>query len=147
MKHIECCACQRERERRARLIVGNDTRLQSVACLTAVYLHKNIEPKYHAMLLRASEQAKRLREYVLWFAAVDQPEVSTSYPSTRAVVRQPGEIFTVPRSADDEISGLTQLLYKGMPARVTERLMNTKNQVIRKLRHAKTLGGSSPRRS
>ena len=65
MKELECSACQKERERRARLIETKDPRLHSDAFLTAVYLHKNNEPKYHAMLLRASEQAKRLCEYVL----------------------------------------------------------------------------------
>jgi len=39
----------------------------------APYVHKNNEPKYHALLLRAEEHAKRERKYRLWFAAQDKP--------------------------------------------------------------------------
>jgi hypothetical protein len=45
--------------------------------LTAPYVHRNNDPKYHAMLLRAVEDAKHGQEkprHILWIMARDSPE-------------------------------------------------------------------------
>ena len=74
MQALECSMCKAERDRRNRVMAGDDPRVRSEPYLSAPFIHKNNEPKYHAMLLRAHEQAKTLRKHVLWFAAVDTPE-------------------------------------------------------------------------
>ena len=73
MQSMECKCCAQERNRRARLLAKNDTCLQREPYVSVPYIHKNNQPKYHAMLLRAAEDAKRKREYTLWFAATDEP--------------------------------------------------------------------------
>ena len=75
MRALECQVCDRGRERRARLIETDDPRLRTARFAVAPYLRKNNEPKFHAMLLRAAEQGKALRESMLWFAAADKPEI------------------------------------------------------------------------
>ena len=55
----ECTFCNIERQRRNRLLEPNDKRLHEEPFLSAPYVHKNNDPKYHAMLLRALESAKR----------------------------------------------------------------------------------------
>ena len=42
--------------------------------LSAPLTHKDNEPKYHAMFLRAAEQAKTDPQYTLWFAATNTPD-------------------------------------------------------------------------
>ena len=74
MQVMECEECKKERDRRNRLIAENGLRVQREPFVSAPYIHKNNEPKYHAMLLRAAEHSKKMRKYTLWFAAVDTPE-------------------------------------------------------------------------
>ena len=74
MQEMECSLCKAERDRRNRVMAGEDPRVRKEPYLSAPFIHKNNEPKYHAMLLRAHEQAKMQRKHVLWFAAVDTPE-------------------------------------------------------------------------
>ena len=71
---MECKSCQVERERRNRLILPEDPRVVQQPFVSAPYMHKNNEPKYHAMLLRAAEHAKQQRRHMLWFAAEDTAE-------------------------------------------------------------------------
>ena len=71
---MECDKCKDERERRNRLIAAGDSRVTQDPFVDAPYMHKNNEPKYHAMLLRAAEHAKKLEKHVLWFGAEDTPE-------------------------------------------------------------------------
>ena len=54
-----CPACQAERQRRHRLVIASDKRVLQDPFLKAPYVHQNHQPKYHAMLLRAVEWAKR----------------------------------------------------------------------------------------
>ena len=45
--------------------------------LTAPYVHRNNDPKYHAMLLRAVEDTKHGQEkprHILWILARDSPD-------------------------------------------------------------------------
>ena len=74
MQAMECNICKAERERRNRLLEEVDTRVRQEPFLSAPFIHKNNEPKYHAMLLRAAEKAKSEKKYTLWFAAKDIPE-------------------------------------------------------------------------
>ena len=62
MQDMECDFCKQERKRRTRLIEPSDPRLFKEPFLSAPYVHRNNEPKYHAMLLRAVELAKRSSE-------------------------------------------------------------------------------------
>ena len=59
---------------RVRLSETAEPRLHTARFAVAPYLHKNNEPMLHAMLLRAAEQGKVSRVYMLWFAAEDTPE-------------------------------------------------------------------------
>ena len=71
---MECSNCNKERERRNRLIGTADPRVQQAPFVTAPYIHKNNQPKYHAMLLRAAEDAKKRKKYILWFSSKDEAE-------------------------------------------------------------------------
>ena len=76
MKHTECSNCQSERERRNRLVAQNDPRIHRPPFLHAPYIHTNNDPKYHALLLRAVEEAKHHEtgsKHILWMFAQDDP--------------------------------------------------------------------------
>ena len=55
----ECALCSRRRDERNRLLAPEDPRVHEAPFLDAPYVHRNNEPKYHALLLRAQEVAKR----------------------------------------------------------------------------------------
>ena len=55
MQEMECTICKEERDRRNRVMAGDDPRVRREPYLSAPFIHKNNEPKYHAMLLRAHE--------------------------------------------------------------------------------------------
>ena len=65
MQSKECSVCRAERSRRNRLLEEADKRVRQEPYLSAPFIHKNNEPKYHAMLLRASEHAKSERRCML----------------------------------------------------------------------------------
>merc|ERR1712110_371366 len=55
----------------------DDERVRQEPYVRAPYIHKNNEPKYFAMLLRAVEYAKRGEnggQKILWVIAQDKPE-------------------------------------------------------------------------
>ena len=120
MQRMECSQCQTERERRNRVIAAEDSRVRSEPYLSALFIHTNNEPKYHAMLLRAHEHAKRLRKHVLWFQALDDPE------NPSQIVKKPERLQQRLREFlqmhDQHTAGVPGLnmLYEGMQARVTE---------------------------
>ena len=93
MQALECEICRRERDRRNRALEAEDPRVHVEPFLSAPFIHKNNEPKYHAMLLRAAEQAKRTQEYILWFAAIDQPEHPAQIVKTPDKLKQRLERF------------------------------------------------------
>ena len=75
-EHPECTACSIERKRRCRLVEPQDARVLRETYLSAPYVHQNNQPKYHAMLLRAVEWAKRSQSkplQILWVRAQDTP--------------------------------------------------------------------------
>ena len=85
MEELECTTCRSERARRNRLIAPNDPRILKEPFLSAPYVHRNNEPKYHAMLLRAVEQAKRGEggpKCILWVRAQDMPHNPKEIAST-----------------------------------------------------------------
>ena len=82
MQHIECKHCKDERHRRNRLLEEEDIRDRQEPFVSAPFIHKSNEPKYHAMLLRAAEQAKTYRKYTLWFSMHDVPENPTQIART-----------------------------------------------------------------
>ena len=76
MCKLECSLCRDERVRRNRLVEPQDDRIKHVPFLHAPYIHQNNEPKYHALLIRAVENAKRApggSQHVLWCCAQDTP--------------------------------------------------------------------------
>ena len=78
MQNLErnlCEICHTERQRRNRFVESNDHRLRQEPFLSSPYVNRNNEPKYHAMLLRAVEMAKRVPDrpkYILWVCAQDE---------------------------------------------------------------------------
>ena len=88
MQEMECSLCKAERDRRNRVMAGDDARVRREPYLSGPFIHKNNEPKYHAMLLRAHEQAKMLRKHVLCVAAVDIPQNPAPIVKTPAKLQQ-----------------------------------------------------------
>ena len=83
----ECEACRTERARRNRLMEADDPRVHKEPFLRAPYVHQNNTPKYHAMLLRAVEEAKRGTDdakHILWVRAQDRPHSPKQIASTPA---------------------------------------------------------------
>ena len=132
MQCMECSICSAERRRRNRVINGEDPRVRQEPYLSAPFIHKNNEPKYHAMLLRASEQAKTDRQHTIWFAATDTPENPASIVTNPAKLKQRLERFL--QFHDQQTAGIPGLniLYEGMRARVTEKLVKHKGLTILK---------------
>ena len=73
LQREECHLCAQEREQRSRLLAEADKRVKQEPFVDAPFIHKNNEPKYHALLLRAEEHAKAAGKFCLWFAAEDTP--------------------------------------------------------------------------
>ena len=73
---MECVECATERRRRNRLIEPQDPRIRQSPFIDAPYVHQHNEPTYHALLLRAVENAKRGSSkpaHILWVVAQDSP--------------------------------------------------------------------------
>ena len=133
MQVMECEECKKERDRRNRLIAENDLRVQREPFVSAPYIHKNNELKYHAMLLRAAEHSKKMRKYTLWFAAVDTPENPAQIVKDPTKLNARLERFL--QFHDQQTSGIPglNLLYTGLKARVTEKLVKAKFITLLKL--------------
>ena len=96
MQCQECGVCQAERSRRNRLIDVDDTRVKREPFLSAPYVHQNNAPKYHAMLLRAVEEAKRGSDgpkHILWVRAQDTPHNPKEIAATPAKVDKQRDRF------------------------------------------------------
>ena len=100
------------------------------------------------MLLRAAEHSKKMRKYTLWFAAVDTPE------NPAQVVKDPSKLNArlerFLQFHDQQTSGIPglNLLYTGLKARVTEKLVKTKFITLLNkahIMHCKWLGFASRR--
>ena len=132
MQQEECQYCKDERNRRNRLLEEEDARVRQEPFVSAPFIHKNNEPKYHAMLLRAAEQANTDRKYTLWIAARDIPENPTQIAKTPEKVPQRLQRFL--QYHDQQTAGVPGLniVYEGMQARVTEKLVKRQDMVILK---------------
>ena len=129
MQSRKCYVCQMERIRRNRLIAAEDPRVLQEPFLSAPYVHQNNTPKYHAMLLRAVEQAKRGAEgpkHILWVRAQDTPHNPKEVAATPEKVEQKRNRFL--QYHDQQTAGIPGLLpmYIGLKARVTEKIAKGK---------------------
>ena len=95
------------------------------------------------MLLRAHEQAKKERKHVFWLAAEDRPDNPAQIVKTPAKLKQ--RLQRLLQYHDQQTAGVPglNLLYEGMQARVTEKLVKNKNVVILKHPPALSSGGNS----
>ena len=120
MQRMECSTCKTERDRRSRLLEEVDPRVREEPFLSAPFIHKNNEPKYHAMLLRAAEKAKTDRKYALWFAAKDTPDNPAQICKNPGKLQERLQRFL--QYHDQQTAGVPGLniMYEGMQARVTE---------------------------
>ena len=129
---MECDKCKEERERRNRLIAAGDSRVIQDPFVDAPYMHKNNEPKYHAMLLRAAEHAKKLEKHVLWFGAEDTPENPSQLAQSDAqLVARKEKLLQLHDQKTAGIPGITPA-YVGLRGRTTEKICCTKEIVILK---------------
>ena len=96
LREMECKSCQTELERRNRLVMADDPRVVQQPFVSAPYIHKNNEHKYHAMLLRAAEHAKQQRRHMLWFAALD-------------TLDNPAQVAKTPHKLSERLEKLLQL--------------------------------------
>ena len=130
MQRMECVPCGKERERRTRLLAHDDPRVRQQPFVSAPYIHKNNQPKYHAMLLRAAEDAKRKRKYTLWFSATDEPENPAQVTKSPGKLAKRLEAFL--QFHDQKTRGVPglNLIYDDMPARVTERIVVQGKEIV-----------------
>ncbi len=111
MQAMECDFCKKERSRRNRLLEQSDERVKQEPFLSAPYVHRNNEPKYHAMLLRAVEMAKRNPGgplHILWIRAHDTPHNPQEIPCTAEKVQKDKEHFL--QFHDQKTAGIPGLL-------------------------------------
>ena len=140
IQKLECSVCQAERERRNRVIAADDARVHNEPYLSSLFIHTNNDPKYHAMLLRAHEHAKRARKHVLWFQARDEAENPSQIARDPSKGREKLRSFL--QKNDQRTAGVPGLniLYEGMQAKVTEKLVKNKNIVILKTTPCTVIG-------
>ena len=129
---MECTECAAERERRNRLIAPEDPRLVEEPFVSAPYMHKNNEPKYHAMLLRAAEHAKQRKLHILWFNAQDTPENPAQVAKSPEKLQERLQRFL--QLHDQKTAGIPGLTpcYVGLKGRVTEKISMKKGLTILK---------------
>ena len=127
----ECAECRKERERRNRLLSPQDPEVQEPRFLDAPYVHQNNEPKYHALLLRAYEYAKRHEKHCLWFKAHDTICNKAEIPKDPAKLRAKKERFL--QFHDQKTKGIHGLnwLYEGMEVWVTDKIRKGKITILK----------------
>ena len=132
MLAAECSRCRDERRRRNGLLDGQSGLVSKEPFSSAPYIHKNNEPKYHAMLLRAAEEGKRMRQHILWFAAVDMPLNPAEL--VQNPTRLQAKLERLLYLHDQQTGGIPgiSILYKGLKVRVTQKLVKTKSVTILK---------------
>ena len=134
-KQPECIACAAERRRRCRLIAESDQRVLRPPFLDAPYVHQNNQPKYHAMLLRSVEWAKRHGPQplqILWITAYDEALNNRDIGKTDQEVRNKLTRFL--QFHDQQTEGIPGLfpLYEGLRVRVTEKIKKSAEVMILK---------------
>ena len=136
MQKMECDVCCKERNRRNRLLAPMDARPKQPPYVTAPYIHKNNEPKYHAMLLRASEHAKRERQFILWYFAEDTPNNPMQLAKDPTKLREKKkELLYLHDQHTAGIPGMN-LLFVGMKMRTTEKMCISSSSNIIILKHS-----------
>ena len=144
MVALETCeVCIAERRRRNRLVVPQDPRLVEEPFLNALYVHRNNEPKYHAMLLRAVEIAKRGPEeprHILWVRAwdkLDNPKEMGNTP--QQIEKKRARLLQYHDQRTGGIPGLLPL-YLGLRVRVTEKIAKGSKLTILKHESCEVVG-------
>ena len=125
---MERVECSMERQRRHRLIEPQDPRIWLSPFIDAMYVHQHNEPKYHAPLLRAVENAKRggsTPAHILWAVAQDAPTTPAEVASNPAEMQRTQQRWL--QYHDQMTAGIPGLLplYPGIRARVTEKISKT----------------------
>ena len=113
----------------------DDEHVRQEPYVRAPYIHKNNEPKYHVMLSRAVEYAKRCEDgpkKILWVVAKDDPVHNAEIAVSKTQLEKKRQRFL--QFHDQQTAGIPGLLpmYLGLPARVTEKLSRNKNITILK---------------
>ena len=122
---MECSVCAAERVRRNRLVDDSDPRLRQPPFIDSPFIHQHNEPKYHVLLLRAVEHAKRNMsgpQHILWLTAQDTPVNPDEIADDHSQVEKKRIRWL--QFHDQRTGGIPGLLplYHGMRARVTERV-------------------------
>ena len=121
---LECSTCAKERGRRNRIIEPQDPRISQKHFVDALYVNPHNDPKYHACLVRAEENAKRGAQtpsHVLWVIAEDSAKDATQVAKTATQMQRKRRQWL--KYHDQKTGGIPSLLplYKNMKARVTEK--------------------------
>ena len=114
-------------------MAAKDPRTQERPFLQAPYVHPNNEPKYHALLVRAVEHAKRSApspSYILWVVAEDHPTNPAEVGRNDAEIKKKAQRWL--QYHDQLTEGIPGLfpLYYGMKVRVTE-VISKKLQILK----------------
>lgn len=122
---------QRERQRRNILLTPQDAAMQESQFLDAPYVHQ-CEPKYHALLLRAAEYAKRHKKYCLWFRAHDTILDKSERPKDPLKLQKKKERLL--QRHDQQTKGIPCQcpLFEGLKMCVTEKNWNCKHIIFLK---------------
>ena len=136
----ECALCAKRRDERNRLLAPDDPRVHEAPFLDAPYVHRNNEPKYHALLLRAQEVAKRKHKCCFWFKAEDTIHNPEEKPKDPKKYEAKLERFL--QFHDQRTGGLPGLcpLYRDLQVRTTEKIVRSKEIVILKHTSCKVVG-------
>jgi len=147
MQSMECSVCQEERERRNRVMSQSDPRVCQEPFLSAPYVHRNNEPKFHAMLLRSVEFAKRGPDgpkHILWVQAHDKIENVREISSNPQTLKKKMERFL--QFHDQKTSGIPGLLplYVNACMRLTEKIAKGRSLTILKHTPCRVIGWDLP---
>ena len=139
----ECFTCRAERKRRCRLVSFHTEKVSQAPFLQAPYVHQNNQPKYHAMLMRALEHAKRgasTPQQVLWVRAVDTPIKTQDIGRSPEQVDKKLERFL--QLHDQKTAGIPGLflMYMNAPVRTTEKIKLSSEIVVLKHTSGKIVG-------
>ena len=96
MQALECETCKAARSDRNRLMISGDPRVRESTFLTAPFVHRTNDLKYHAMLLRAVGDAKHGQEkprHILWIMARDSSENNRDLTRSQESKRRQRERF------------------------------------------------------
>ena len=139
----ECAVCAAERKRRCRQVASHLEKVSQEPFLRAPYVHQNNQPKYHAMLVRALEHAKRggdTPEQVLWIQAKDTPLKPQDLGRTQEQIDKKRERFL--QLHDQKTRGIPGLLvvYMNAPVRITEKIKLSSEIIALKHTSGKIVG-------